>query len=311
MEFMTVGLWASGSTNAVTIQGGLEFTKKGSIRKGTEITIPLRGINFEAVAQQYPDVRFITVGSLDEELGIDNLDFLVHFPLITSLHIKSLEIRNIDALATLRHLEGLNIEWHASKMHVLGQLKQLNSIYVGMWRGGSNSIFELENLISFTAQSFPHPTLEVAHKWQRLESLRINGGKLNNLAGIPSTVKIVDLSTMRYFSSIHQLNHCPNLEELFLETCRKFTSLEGIEECRKMRRLVISQIGELYSLRPLAKLENLEYCYVWDSGKQPIDSIEVLYSLPKLTTLHIRRWSGIDPTQLANAGSMLKFGEVR
>ncbi len=228
-----------------------------------------------------------------------DLDFLQYFPNVTRLWIITSRVKNLDGLQFLDNLKLLTIDRPTCRMDKLGELSSLEELNIDDWRPGAKSVFRLKGLVKVSIRKFGCSDLQGMSEWTRLSQLWINAGKLEDLEGIPGTIKKLRLTSLRNLQTLSALSNCLKLEDLRLASCRKINSLVGIEQCFQLKTLSIAKSGVIQSLKPLYNLKNLEYIYFADGTEvQDNNSIDVLYDLPKLQKLIITKKSGLDRNKI-------------
>jgi hypothetical protein len=227
-----------------------------------------------------------------------NLHFLRMLPNVRTVWCKSLHVKEISGLLHLSRLEELRVDRSTCRMEVVGELTTLQRLYLDDWRPGAGSIFALPNLRRFGAQKFGFPDLTGMAGWHHLRELSLNAGKLERLAGLPVTVRELDLSSLRKFSSLSGVENCRGPERLVIDGCRPLDSLQGLEACRELKTLSLVSCGPMRNLDPLRGMEGLEYVVLVQGAADPNTDISALYTLPGLKTLIISRKAGLDPARV-------------
>ena len=228
-----------------------------------------------------------------------NLEYLQYFPKCKSVRIMTSQVTDISGLLYLSMLKSLTIERARCRMHILGELESLEEIFLDDWRLGADSLFNLTKIVKASLHKYGCNNLESIRKWSLLNELWIRAGKLNELYGIPEGVQALRLTSIRKLESLTPLSQCTKLESLIVESCRGIMSLDGLEYCTNLKTLSLPQMGKLDHLYSLRSLKNLEYLFLAD-GTDATNGIEVLYELPKLTTLVVSKKSGIDAEVFSN-----------
>lgn len=239
----------------------------------------------------------VVVGFVD----LKDIDFLELLPNVTSVWILTPTVKDIQGLRYLAHIESLAIDRPTCRMDVLGELGSLKELYIDDWRPGAHSIFRLRNLTKVGIQKFGHPDLSGMSNWLSLNELWINAGKLEDLSGIPTSIRRLRLTTLKKLESLRPLSVCHQLEELLLDCCRGVASLNGLDHCLRLKLLSIARGGNIESLEPIKNLRRLEYVFLAGGTKVQSSSISALYSLPNLAKLIIAKQSGLEKDKVLEA----------
>lgn len=266
---------------------------KLSDAQGLVQQIPLSEISsldIEGFSPYLSQIDEVVVGFFDQP----DMDFLQFLPNVTKVWIISPMVKDINGLRHLSNLRSLAIDRPTCRMDVLGELGSLDDLYIDDWRPGAKSIFRLKGLVKVGIQKFGCSSLQDMSDWMALKELWINAGRLEDLRGIPVTIKKLRLSNLRKLQSLLPLSTCSQLEDLRLESCRKVNSLKGIEQCYELRILSVSKGGAIGSLEPLRNLKGIEQVLLAGGTEVGDVGIDALYNLPKLRRIIIPERSGLE-----------------
>lgn len=225
---------------------------------------------------------------------VSTLDFIRNLPHVQELTIRGVSTIDIRGISSLQSLTRLVIDGQVNGMEVLGDLTSLTSLYLSRWRQGADSIFRLKRLTDVVITKFPYTSFESCSSWEYLEELWINSGKLESVAGIPTSVRRLRLSNLPNFTSLTDLTNCRNLERLHIEICHRLQSLSGLERSHRLRVLSVSRTGRLQNLDPIRGLTSLEYLFLADGTTLEPAGVNAIYSLRQLQTLIINHTSQLD-----------------
>lgn len=250
-----------------------------------------------ALSNYQSKITEVVVGFVNQR----DVEFLRFLPEVTYVWILSPHVKNLEGLAYLDRIKTLRIERSSAKMGVLGKLTTLEDVYIDKWRPGAESLFNLPNLTRVAIQKFGFPSLEGMAHWTHLRELWMNGGPLERLDGIPSSVKELELSNLKNLRSLLPLSSCPHLQKLRLEKCRGVSSLDGIQQCTELRILSIVRGGTIENLHPLRPLKQLVHIFMADGTLVLNNGVDALYSLPNLRHLIISKHSGVEPEKVLQA----------
>jgi Leucine-rich repeat (LRR) protein len=73
------------------------------------------------------------------------------------------------------------------------------------------------------------------------------------------------LANLRRLTSLAGIEALTNLEELDIHTCRKIRSIEPVGYLSRLRKFYLNNDGDIESLKPLAKLNELEWVLLYES----------------------------------------------
>jgi hypothetical protein len=273
--------------------GGIELSQG----ERTLLTAPLvellrPGLGKLAAFREQVTELLIAYGELQD------LDFLEQLPNITQARLLTPRLGDIAGLRFLHKLTNLSVERPNYRLDVLEELSELEELYLDDWRAGAASILRLSKLRKIGIQKYGYPTLEPAHAWTALQELWLNAGKLEDLRGIPPSLRKLRLTCQRKLNSLSALAACGNLEEVYLQSCRQVESLAGLEGCSRLRVLSLVQCGRIESLAPL---EGLPIEFLALADETTVDEAETLYHLPRLKRLIVVRSAGVDEKRLLQA----------
>jgi hypothetical protein len=239
-------------------------------------------------------VRAVIVGYCE----CRDVGFLRHVPNADDVWIKTPTVKDLSGLRHLPRLRSLALDRPTCRFDVLGELRSLRKLYLDGWRPGAESIFRLTELEDVGLQRFGDADLSRMAGWPKLERLWLNDGKLERLAGIPTSVRVLRLTSQRILSSLTPLGSCEDLEELYIERCRGIRELAGIEGCSHLRIFTVGSSGPIGSLAPLRGLTQLRYLALIEGSLAPGADVEALYGLPNLETVIVPKKSGTDPERI-------------
>jgi len=261
-------------------------------------SFPLSSIfsnNLGNIVPHSSQIEELEIGFVD----LESLDFLGFFPNVVKVWIMSPKIKNVEGLRHLTALKSLKIDRPTCRLDVLGELTGLEEIYLDDWRPGIQSLFNLKNLVKVGLQKFGYPSLEVMSHWSQLRELWLNAGILENLDGIPVSVRELKLTDLRKLRSISALERCLQLEKFVLEGSKKVESLNGIGACVQLRFLSISKVGLVDTLRPLEDLKRIEHMFLADGIRVQDPDVSALYSLPSLRKLIVSKEFGVQKDKVS------------
>ena len=280
--------------------GSIHFKPSSSVIVSDESGTPL-------AEHGLPVLRQPELGSLSEHrhgitkvvvgfIELASLNFLAYLPNVTDVWLMSQHIGDISGLAHLKQLRSLVIDRPSYRLDILRQLRTLESLYIDCWHPSAEGIFEISGLKKLSIQKYGLVDLQRMGSLSQLSELWLNAGKLETLDGIPPSLKVLRLTSLRKFRSIEAIGQCRDLLSFTLDTCTQVTSLHGLDNCRKLNLLSIIKVGRIDSLEPLRDLSALSYLVLVTSFAT--SQIDVLYTLHSLHDLIITDQVLIDSDKL-------------
>lgn len=98
---------------------------------------------FQPFSDHLADVTQLTIGYTH----LSNLNFLSHLPMLEKVDIVTSLVKDISGLQALPRIRELFMERPSYSLNVLGELRTLESIFLGDWRVEAKNIFKLDRLI--------------------------------------------------------------------------------------------------------------------------------------------------------------------
>lgn len=200
--------------------------------------------------------------------GINNLDFLERISFIEKININDLDIdysglyhlKNLEYAiicvknkkqyldySEFKHLKYLSIDWY-SQFPNLAKNEKLKELVIWKFKPKSKSFIEL-NLPKELEN------LEVTES----NILSIEGLNLHNLKKIEA----------HYCNSLNSLrgikNISLNLNAIILDNCKKLTNYNDLGDCKKLEKIILSNCGEIPSLKWLKELKRVKHFSFWNT----------------------------------------------
>src|SRR5205807_9255249 len=139
--------------------------------------------------------------------------FLRLAPNVTHVRIYP-PMKHVEWLRPLKRLQTLIISRGAKNLKVLRELTSLENISFPGWPPGADGLFALPQLVHVGLSRFGFCTLDAMANWRRLQNLYLAGGPLDDLTGVPPTVRLLNLYGLRKLQSLRPLANCVALENL-------------------------------------------------------------------------------------------------
>lgn len=186
---------------------------------------------------------------------VENLEFLkILTETIDNLLITNLTLQDISAVHYLTNLKKLTIRNFSKTVIDLSKFPLLESFTIDwIWKKRIRGLSKCKNLRLLKLYYYPHHELGEIAEITTLEDLGVGNGPLRNLKGIENLKKLKSFSVSycRNITSLDELTHIPNLEELKIESCSKITNINFVSEFKKLKLLHIVNLKHIESLRPL------------------------------------------------------------
>ncbi len=231
---------------------------------------------------------------------LKTLDFLSRFPNVTSVVIHTSTMKDISGLQSVRGtMKSLILHRPSCRMDVLGELHNLEEIFLDDWRPGATSLFALKKLQKASLRKYKLRDLVPMAQWSALQKLWVHAGTLSTLDGVPPSVRILRLTNIGGLKDISALHACDALEELYLHGCKHVSSLDGLHGCSTLNLLSISKL-RIRELSPIRSCKMLRRVFLAD-GTVVDSGIDSLCQLAHLEDLIISRQSGLNLEQFRHA----------
>ena len=244
--------------------------------------------------KRYKNLKVLNFKSLEKGNAITDLSFLSSFPDVESLSLafydeKTWDLAGITSLTKLKSLYIKSIKTKLEHFNILSGMPQI------------------ENL------SFEHvselKTLDFAKNMPYLKSLSIDGCPVISLNGLKGSLSLTSLelvscgdlidvnalttlTSLKNLSLAYILNYnisIPKLNKLtaLSDVTIRSRDLNIIAGNSSIKKLTIMDIGQDYSFKPLAGLNNLEELSIYEYDRLlKADMTQYLAKLPKLRTIN-------------------------
>lgn len=216
----------------------------------------------------------------------DGLEFLREVPDLRGLVLNAGDIRDLAPIEELRQLETLTLNTPKRPRLNLdfGAFPNLRSLAM-YWNRGFESVFGCRTLERLFVFDPPDTDLDRFADIDSLARLELSEGrKLNETAGIERfpDLKFFGLYFQAGLQALTGLSHAVTLEELAIESCKKLMAIDEVSGLTRLRRLKLADCGAIASLKPLAKLSDLDSFLAWESTNVADGDLSVLLRLPNL-----------------------------
>jgi hypothetical protein len=194
-------------------------------------------------------------------IGSD-LSFLSELAQLESFEILDLRssIHDISAIHFLHNLKKLDVATYCSTEIKFSAFPKLESCSLEWGKRKAQSLFDCKTIKELFLNRYNGKDTLSFSKLINLESLAILSAPIENLHGLSqlNKLRLLRLALLRKLSSLAGIEGLGQLEELEVDTCSRIGSIEEVGCLSKLRKLALNNDGEIKSLKPLAKLSNLE-----------------------------------------------------
>jgi hypothetical protein len=196
----------------------------------------------------------------------DDLSFLAELPQLLAFDILDLRIKDIEPVHRLHELRRLGITTYCKTPLSFAAFPHLEDCALE-WRSKATSLFDCLTLRKLFVDNFRGNDLDPFGRLTALESLAILNAPVETIQGLTPLGQLqqLRLANLKRLVSLAGLEELAALEELEIHTCRGIKSIEQIGRLQRLRKLTLANDGPIESLKPLAKLENLEWVLFYES----------------------------------------------
>jgi hypothetical protein len=179
-----------------------------------------------------------------------NLDFLRHFPKLRRFEAALPSLASWEGLSYLpvdaEHLSLLRTK-RALSIGVLGRFRNARRLYLEGHRKDVEVVAELVGLEDLTLRSITLPDLSLLVGLDRLWSLDIKLGGINNLALLPrlESLKYLELWAVRGLTDLTAIASTTSLQFLFLQDLSHVRAIPPLHSMGNLRRVWIETLKAL------------------------------------------------------------------
>jgi hypothetical protein len=231
-----------------------------------------------------------------------DLDFLRAWP-VRRVRVLDRSLEDLAPLGRLgSSLESLSIQAAPSATIDLAVVPRLRAL-AAWWDAIEQTIHQLIGLEELTIMDYDETNLRPIASFASLTKLVLKVAPLlESLDGAEdlSALAILRIAAARELRDVTALASIPeSLVELELESCPEIEALDDLSHLQNLRFLGVSDCGAVESLRPVAKLTNIETLYAWGSTRIVDNDLAPLLQLPRLTEIRMRNRRDYRPTLAA------------
>lgn len=203
---------------------------------------------------------------------VTDFSFLQGMKGLIKLNLRSSQFTQIDLLASLEHLEKLDLSL-CDEERDLSPLKSL-----------SIKTLNLSNCNKLTDLSF-------LQEMKELMSLNLAGCQISDMQSLNSLkgLKELDLSACKKLKNLSFLQNIKGLISLKLAGCSQITFIDKLRGLQELRQLDLSGCSSIYQITDLKSLKKLSSLDLSGCSQINETNIGLLSQLKKLTTLSLSR----------------------
>ncbi|HTA60038.1 MAG TPA: hypothetical protein VK805_17920 [Candidatus Baltobacteraceae bacterium] len=213
-----------------------------------------------------------------------SIDFLKSLPFLARLDLWTAKIRDLSPLYTLPKLRALSLNGVSKKIDFT-KIQGLEDLHLSQWREARfNSIFECKMIKNLAVTGYSGVDLKPFTRIATLTNLAMSFSKLLSLEGaaaLPALVRL-SLASTNQIDTLNGIQTCNKLLLLWVESARKLRNLGAISSIRSLRTLNLSDCPSLESIKPMARLPELEAVWFYGSTNIHDGDLSPLTTLPKL-----------------------------
>jgi hypothetical protein len=231
--------------------------------------------------RRLPNVRRFLADCLIRARGVENV---ASFPDLEKLSVGIYELESFDFLTNLPDQRLQDLSLHATKskkptLRHLERYKHLRTLYLEGQKKEIEAISSLPRVEDLTLRSITVPGLNFLKGLERLWSLDIKLGGINNLSALEgdTRIKYLELWQIRGLVDIAVISTMRALEHLFLQSLAHIRSLPDLSKLRALRRIDLTSMKGLVDLHALTTAPALEeLCHFDAAGIEPEQYADLL-----------------------------------
>lgn len=214
----------------------------------------------------------------------NDLSFLSELPHLKSFEIFDFSIRNIAPIHSLHNLRRLGVTTYCRTELDFSAFPELESCGLE-WRPRAVSLFDCVTLRRLFVNRYKGKDLAPFSQLVNLESLAILNALVESLCGLSALNRLrsLRLGGLKRLTSLAGIEALRNLEELEIHTCRAIGSIEEVGSLLRLRKLHLNNDGDVRSLKPLERLNDLESVLFYESTNVLDGDLSPLLRLPNLS----------------------------
>lgn len=269
----------------------IEVESKHSLYNGVNSKVRNRGIIKGDWNNNYKDIiddKNVTDLWLNISKGWTGIDysFLSSLKSIERLTIIADKGENLNSIEGMTELEDLNITIKTKSKIDFTKLKKLSKCFLYFWPGAS-SIFEVDTLKELYLDKIKQEHLNDMRHLSKLESLTLGNSNVEDLSILQPLKSLLKLELLNCRKIINHniISKFINLTWLNIDGYKDINSIEFLMELTKLKVLLLSDVGNINSIKPLSMLKELK-AFAFPGKTIIVDGdLTVLTSLSKLSML--------------------------
>lgn len=214
----------------------------------------------------------------------NSLSFLSDFTELKALKIIDFTIKSVEPIHYLKELRALEVITYCLTPIRFTSFPMLEDCGLE-WRSGAETLFEHLKLRRLFVNSFEGKNAGAFGHLVNLENLAILNSPIENLNFLETLgkLRILRLANLKKVHSLKGIEKLVNLEELEIHTCRCIGSIDEIGGLSALKKLYLNNNGNIDSLSPIKRLENLEAVIFYESTNIIDGNLSPLILLKKLS----------------------------
>jgi hypothetical protein len=189
----------------------------------------------------------------------NDLGFLTTLRQLQALKIIDLKLQSIEPIHVLQSLRSLEVITYCASEIRFSMFPWLEDCGLE-WRPRAASLFSCTTLKSLFLNGYDGKDTNPFGQLRKLESLALLNAPIEDLRGLAvlENLRSLRLANLGCLKSLAGVEKLIGLEELEIHTCRGIRSIEEIGYLCRLRQLHLNNDGKIMSLKPLARLTDLE-----------------------------------------------------
>lgn len=237
------------------------------------------------------DLREVTELELNWARGFrgSDLDFLLGFPSLLRLTLRSPWVKNDDVIHELLSLRYLNLSTPSKSEIRFSVWPNLQEVAMEPWRARASSIYECKSLRRLSLEKWNGG--QDIMSFATLENLEVlclySPTRLESLRGIENLSNLTELRLIlaTRLTSLEGIESLSRLVRLRVDTCRKVSDISPLSSLSSLKELEINNCGDIQSLQPISVLKWIENLVFVESTNIVDGDMKPILDLPHLNSV--------------------------
>lgn len=195
-----------------------------------------------------------------------DLLFLEKLPRLQSFEIFDFAISSVAPIHFLQELRTLHVSTYCQTEIRFSTFPHL--VECGLeWRPKAASLFDCATLKNLFVNCYDGRDIAPFIRLGNLESLSVLNAPIENLHGLSSLgrLQFLRLANLRRLKSLLGIERLGVLEMLDVHSCRAVSAIDEVGSLLGLKKFCLNNDGDIESLKPLNKLNGLEWMLFYES----------------------------------------------